>query len=137
MKNITGMLKCSFKENCLDQSIFGVLKIYELRTKIIQKVMKKEPVPDSLINAFSSAYKKFSKYFFSKKTVDCIFEKCRKYIPKNLKSLDKTLKKIEKLKSALDKQKKTALVRNYKKMIKLLEAVTIDFSKKYQKKFLV
>jgi len=136
MKTIIDMVKCSLRENCLEDSIIGVLKIYELRSKIIDKVLRKEPVPRKLINTFAASYKVFSRVFFSKKTIECIFKKCKKYIPKNLKSIDRMINKIRKLKIALEKQKKTPLIKNYKIMINLLEAITIDFSIKFQKKFL-
>lgn len=136
MKTYTGMIKCSIQNNCLDESIFGALKIYDLRGKIISHVVRKEPIPIELIKMFEVTYKEFSKFFFSRKTINCMFQFCKKKMPTSTKLLDDTLRKIMKLKKELDKKKLNPLIKSYKKIMRLLRKITIDFTKKYRERYL-
>ena len=136
MKSYTDMIKCSIEKKCLDDSIFGALKIYEVRTLIVKCILNKQPVPDELIQAFYISYKAFSKFFFDKKTVKCMFDNCSKRMPTNLKLINNVLQRIEKLQENIANKKSTPLIRNYRKVLKVIIKITKDFGSKYEKKYL-
>lgn len=136
MRSYIDMIKCSMNQKCLDDSILGAISIYNLRTDIINYVVRREEVPKKLIEAFKKTYKKFAKAFFCKKTIECMFANCKKTMPTDTKYLDKMIKKIDKMKKAISKKPRTKIVRNYQKILTVLKNITKDFATRYNKKYL-
>jgi hypothetical protein len=135
MKQLKNVIKCGIENKCLDDSVFRVLTMYKIRGTIISYLTVKKTIPNEILQIFYKSYKKFARSFFNKTTVNCIKDNCSKYLPKNTRFINPSLKKIGKLKMKL-KGKRDILSRNYIKILKLVEKIANDFSKKYDKKYL-
>ena len=130
------MLKCGIVNDCMNDSITYYSKLEKHRKKIIQNLQSLRKITDKQLDGLKMAYKEFAKYFFSKKTVNCMRSFCQ---PK-LKNYGKTKKIIDEMKKGIIYTKTRLLLidknKNYIKLMDVIFVILGHFCKNYKKFFI-
>ena len=135
MKKYNNLIQCGIQNNCINDIIFIVLSFNKTKNDVVRLINNGKMVPLPLQNKFKTIYKNFSKTFFSKKTSKCLLENCRSKFPNISKDLEFSKRKIEKIRENLSKKAKNDLISNYIKVLKIMEYIIKDFTKKYDKHY--
>jgi hypothetical protein len=130
------MLKCGIINNCINETLSYYNKLIKYMEKIIKNLKSMRKITDKQLSDLKKTYKEFGKYFFNKKTINCMKTFCQ---PK-LTSYQNMKKNIDTIKSIIivtktkiqhiDKNK------NYGKLMDIIFVILSNFCKNYQKFFI-
>ena len=129
------MMKCGIINNCINETLSYYNKLIKHMKKIILNIKSMWKITDKQLSDLKKAYKEFGKYFFSKKTINCMKTFCKPnllHYAKMKKIIDEMKIKINasKTKFILMKEKK-----NYAILMDAILAILVHFCKNYQRFF--
>lgn len=130
------MLKCGIINNCINETLSYYNKLIKYMQKIIKNLKSIRKITDKQLSDLKKAYKEFGKYFFKKKTINCMNTFCE---PK-LTSYENMKKNIDAIKSIIivtkTKIKHIDKNKNYCKLMDIIFLILSHFCKNYQKFFI-
>ena len=130
------LLKCGLENNCLDDTIAYTIELLNIQNMIVTCISEQKEIKISLLNDFKKTYKKFSKSFFSKKTVDCLIKNCKNQLPDVINDIQKMLNQANFFRNQIIKHSRSKHNRIYIRILDLAIEIIHDFSDNYKKKYL-
>ena len=129
------MMKCGIINNCINETLSYYNKLIKHMKKIILNIKSMRKITDKQLSDLKKAYKEFGKYFFSKKTINCMKTFCEQ----KLTSYENMKKNIDIMKSIIiatkTKIKHIHKNKNYMKLMDVIFIILTHFCKNYRKFF--
>jgi len=129
------MMTCGIVNNCINETLSYYKKLIKYMEKIIKNLQSMRKITDKQLNDLKSNYKKFSKHFFSKKTIHCMMSFCKT----KLTDYEKIKQNIDIMKSTIVstkiKIKQMDKNKNYVKLMDIIFKILTHFCKNYKKFF--
>ena len=127
------MMKCGIINNCINETLSYYNKLIKHMKKIILNIKSMRKITDKQLSDLKKAYKEFGKYFFSKKTINCMKTFCEQ----KLTSYENMKKNIDIMKSIIiaTKTKIRHIDKNYVKLMDVIFIILTHFCKNYKKFF--
>jgi len=128
-------MTCGIVNNCINETLSYYNKLNKHMKKIIQNLQSIRKITDKQLSDLKSAYKEFGKYFFSKKTIQCMMSFCKT----KLTDYEKIKQNIDIMKSTIVstkiKIKQMDKNKNYVKLMDIIFKILTHFCKNYKKFF--
>ena len=126
-------MKCGIINNCINETLSYYNKLIKHMKKIILNIKSMRKITDKQLSDLKKAYKEFGKYFFSKKTINCMKTFCEQ----KLTSYENMKKNIDIMKSIIiaTKTKIRHIDKNYMKLMDVIFIILTHFCKNYKKFF--
>jgi hypothetical protein len=129
------MMKCGIINNCINETLSYYNKLIKHMKKIILNIKSMRKITDKQLSDLKKAYKEFGKYFFSKKTINCMKTFCEQ----KLTSYENMKKNIDIMKSIIiatkTKIRHIDKNKNYVKLMDVIFIILTHFCKNYKKFF--
>lgn len=130
------MMKCGLVNNCINETLTYYNKLIKKMQKIIINLKSMRKITDKQLSDLKDNYKEFGKYFFSKKTINCM----KKFCEPKLTSYESIKQNIDIMKSVIIltkiKIKSIDKNKNYVKLMNVVFVILTHFCKNYQKFFI-
>jgi len=130
------MMTCGIVNNCINETLSYYNKLNKHMKKIIQNLQSIRKITDKQLSDLKKHYKEFGKYFFSKKTIDCMTTFCKTKLTnyENIKQNIDIMKSI--IVSTKIKIKPIDKNKNYMKLMDVIFVILSHFCKNYKKFFI-